>query len=171
MLNHLQTCCFAGYRPEKVEGWELSDGSAPDNIKDSLNEAILRAYNSGYLVFVSGMSRGFDMWAAQEVIKLKNKYPLKLFCAIPFDNQCDYWNDMDKKQYKDILLNADIVYSLSDKYTPDCFHVRNRFMVNSSSRLICWFNGTAGGTEFTIKCAKRKGLEIDNIFENQLRIY
>ena len=44
-------------------------------------------------------------------------------------------------------------------------------MVDGSSRLICWFDGTEGGTSFTLRCAKRKGLEIDNLYEQQMRIY
>ncbi len=171
MLNASQTCCFSGYRPEKVKGWELPNGIPPKEIESSIEEAIIRAYKSGYLFFISGMSRGFDLWAADKVIKLKELYPIKLFCAIPFDEQNLYWSDVVKKQYNDIILKSDYVYSMSRKYTPDCFYVRNKFMVDGSSRLICWFNGTQGGTSFTLRCAKRKGLEIDNLYEQQMRIY
>ena len=171
MLNPLQTCCFAGYRPEKVKGWDLPNGFPPDELANSIEEAIIRAYNSGYLFFISGMSRGFDLWAAQKVIELKENYPIKLFCALPFDGQTTYWPDDLKKQYQNIILNADFVYSISRQYKPDCFYIRNRFMVDGSSRLICFFDGTEGGTSFTLKCAKRKGLEIDNLYEQQMRIY
>lgn len=164
MFIRSKTCCFAGYISEKINNLEHS--SAPTEIIALIDEAIVNAYNKGYVIFISGMNKGFDMWAAQEVIKLRKKYPIKLFCVIAFDNQCQSLSDNLKKEYNNILLNSDYVYSMSTTYTSDCFYTRNRFIVSGSSKLICWYYDNKDGILFTFRCAKRRGLEIDNLFYN-----
>ena len=71
-------CAFTGHRPEKVVG---SEGK----IIVELRKEILKAIDDGYRVFLTGMSRGVDLWAADIVIELRryNK-DLKLMCVIPF---------------------------------------------------------------------------------------
>ena len=51
----------------------------------------------------------------------------------------------------------------SSNYFTGCFSVRNRFMVDSSSLLICYFDGQAGGTAQTVHYAQDSGLHIVNL--------
>ena len=52
-----QYCCaFTGHRPEKVVG---SEGK----MIVELRKEILKAIDDGYGVFLTGMSRGVDLWA------------------------------------------------------------------------------------------------------------
>lgn len=143
----------------------------PQMLKNPLQEAIIRAYEDGYRLFITGMSRGFDLWAAQTVLELRQSLPIRLLCAVPFDGQASHWESGWQKCHQYVLLAADFVHSLSDSYTPDCFYVRNRRMVESSSRVICWFDGVPGGTAFTLRCAKRSGLDIDNLADGQQNIF
>ena len=55
-----------------------------------LRKEILKAIDDGYGVFLTGMSRGVDLWAADIVIELRryNK-ELKLMCVIPFEGMED----------------------------------------------------------------------------------
>ena len=55
-----------------------------------LRKEILKAIDDGYRVFLTGMSRGVDHWAADIVIELRryNK-DLKLMCVIPFEDMED----------------------------------------------------------------------------------
>ena len=42
----------------------------------------------------------------------------------------------------------------SDKYEPNCFFIRNRYMVQESSRVIAVYDGReSGGTLFTMRYA------------------
>ena len=76
-------CAFTGHRPEKVAG---SEGK----IIVELRKEILKAIDDGYRVFLTGMSRGVDFWAADSVIELRryNK-DLKLMCVIPSEGMED----------------------------------------------------------------------------------
>ena len=49
----IRRCCFTGHRPEKLKRTE-------EEIKKSLEEALLKAINDGYTSFITGMARGVD---------------------------------------------------------------------------------------------------------------
>lgn len=170
-MDYRKTCCFSGYRPEKIPAWAANSPLTPPELRAGLEDAIARACRDGYRLFVTGMSRGFDLWAAGAVLRLRRQFPIQLLCAVPFDGQAAHWEPFWKAYYQKVLLRADFVHSLSGRYTPDCFYVRNRFMVDGSSRLICWYDGLPGGTAFTLRCAKRRGLEIDNLADRQLSLF
>lgn len=171
MYDRAMTCCFSGYRPEKFP-FAADNISIPlHTLQTALNQAVRAAAHDGYRLFVTGMSRGFDLWAAETVLQLREELPVKLLCAVPFDGQADRWAPAWKALHTKVLLQADLVHSLAQSYTPDCFYVRNRFMVEGSSRLICWHDGASGGTQFTLRCAKRRGIEIVNLADRQLRLF
>ena len=60
----LEGCCFTGHRPEKL-------GMSETDVKKLLKAEIKKAIDFGYCVFVSGMSRGVDLWAAELVLEEK----------------------------------------------------------------------------------------------------
>lgn len=166
-MERSPACCFSGYRPEK---FNLSPAGL-DALAHDLEAAVREAAADGYRIFVSGMSRGFDLWAAETVLKLRKELSIQLLCAVPFDGQSAGWEPAWQALYRRVLLEADFVQSLSREYTPDCYFVRNRFMVQGCSRLICWYDGRPGGTKFTVRCAKRSGLELVNLADRQLCLY
>ena len=112
-------CAFTGHRPEKVIG---SEGK----IIVELRKEILKAIDEGYRVFLTGMSRGVDLWAADIVIELRryNK-DLKLMCVIPFEGMEDRWPVDWKKHYNLVRKQADWVQILSDRYSPDVYQKRS----------------------------------------------
>ncbi len=82
--SRAQTVAFTGHRL-------ISSADRP-RVKDRLMEAILRAYEDGYRVFISGMACGFDLMAAECVVELKSERPdITLMAAIPYRGQCERW--------------------------------------------------------------------------------
>ena len=69
----------------------------------------------GYHTFLSGMADGFDIIAAEEVLRLKKEYPyIRLKCVIPFKGQADRYPEAYKQRYNNILAQADEVVTLSE---------------------------------------------------------
>ena len=160
-----QRCCFTGHRPEKLEG-------DPAFVKSLLKAAIEYAIKQGLTTFISGMARGVDMWAAQIVLeKREENKDIKLICASPFEGFEKRWSKEDIDTYRDIISKADYVKYVSLKYSPSCFQVRNCYMVDRSVMVIAAYNGEAGGTYNTVKYAKRKGVEVVNIFDEDFETY
>lgn len=171
MYHRSEACCFSGYRPEKFSFDIMHASAGLEMLRQELEQAVRAAAHDGYRLFVTGMSRGFDLWAAEAVLALRQELAVGLLCALPFDGQPNRWEPAWKALHTQVLLQADLVHSLAHDYTPDCFYVRNRFMVEGCSRLICWHDGASGGTKFTLQCARRHGLEIVNLAERQLCLF
>lgn len=171
MFDKSTTCCFSGHRPEKIANGKAESSAEMTALKDTLRIAILKAVHSGYSSFICGMSRGFDLWAAEEILSLRNAHAIKLICAIPFEGQDKQWHDSWRQRYHHVLTHADYVFCLAKSYSPDCFHIRNRFMADHSSSLICYFDGTPGGTEYTVNYSRKSGLDIINLADSQLSLF
>ena len=151
-----QTCrvCFTGHRPEKLIRSE-------DAIKADLESVIRQAVEDGLHIFITGMARGVDIWAAQIVLKLRNEGSnVKLICACPYKGFESHWSQDWQRQYKEILAAADFVEYISEGYSRACFQIRNEWMVNHAARVIAVFNGEKGGTKNTIDYAVRTGIPV-----------
>ena len=155
--KRLKRCCFTGHRPEKLNMSE-------EEVKQRLEKAIDDAIDSGYTTFISGMARGVDMWAA-EIVFAKKAFnnDIKLIAASPFPGFEKSWDLAEKQRYNNILQKADYVKFVSDRYTKICFHIRNKFMVDHSKRVIAFFSGEKGGTKNTVEYAKKQDVEVINI--------
>ena len=156
-------CAFTGHRPEKVEGYE-------GRIIVELRKEILQAIDSGYTTFLTGMSRGVDLWAADIIIHLREQNPkLKLIGVIPFEGFERKWPVDWKKHYKLVLKELDWLHVVSKEYSPEVYQKRNQFMVDHSALVLAVFNGESGGTLNTINYAQEKGVPVryTEVWENE----
>ena len=118
----------------------------------------------GLNVFISGMARGVDIWAAQIVLKLRNEgTDVKLICACPYKGFERGWSREWQHQYKEIVESADWVEYVCVNYSRKCFQIRNEWMVNHSARVIAVFCGEKGGTKNTIDYATKVGVPVIRI--------
>lgn len=161
-----RTCCFSGHRPEKMPFAANANSYAFQQFHNALTRTVYDAIHSGYNHFITGMSRGMDLWAAQEVIAYREAYPeLVLEAAVPFLGQESLWSEQDQALYNAVREACDSVVILSPEHRPNVMHQRNRYMVDRSSLLIAAYDGTAGGTRYTVEYARSRGLQIINLFE------
>ena len=151
-------CCFTGHRPDKLSVSEQA-------VVCALEHEIRIAIQDGFNVFLSGMAMGTDIWAAEIIIKLRDKegLPLKLIAASPFEGFEKRWPIAWQKRYRAVMAEADLIRFISPYYHRDCFQIRNEFMCNHSSRVIAVFNGEKGGTKNTIDYANRHGIPVKNV--------
>lgn len=78
-----KTCCFTGHREIP------SEDLAP--LKKRLRKEIVSLIHNGVLYFGTGGARGFDMLAAQTILKLKKRYPqIKLLWFFPVRNTLSF---------------------------------------------------------------------------------
>lgn len=152
--NISRTCCFTGHRPEKLQLTEHAT-------QDALKQEILRAAGDGFFTFISGMARGTDIIAAEEVLKMRDEgMPLRLVCASPFFGFERGWSGRWKKRYSDVLARAEEVFFICPGYIHGCYQKRNIWMVDRSGLVIAVYAGEQGGTENTISYAQKKGVEV-----------
>ena len=159
-----RTCCFSGYRPEKLPWGANEDDERCKTLKAALKNTAERVYRSGIRYFVCGMARGSDTYFCEAVLELRAEHPdIAVEAAIPCEQQPARWSLKDRDRYFALLRRCDSETCISRKYTRDCMTRRNRFMVDRSSVLIAVYDGKSGGTMNTLKYAERRGLEIIEI--------
>lgn len=144
------TCCFTGNRPEKLARDERL-------CKQLLMGAILDSYVTGYRVYISGMARGVDLWAAMAVLTMRCFYPdIRLVAACPFPSRSKHV--MSEQMM--ILSEADDTRELSQAYWQGAYEMRNRWMVDHASRVIALMDQPKGGSGNTVRYAREMGANI-----------
>ena len=141
-----------------------------DDLKLRLYEEIDKAVNDGFDTFIFGACYGFDLMCAeivllrQMVIRESEEKHIHLIAAVPFEGQASKWDKHDQALYFKTLSKCDEVITLSAKFDMSCFHKRNRYMVDSSNRLICYYDGGRSGTGYTVNYAQKKQCETINLY-------
>lgn len=150
----LHRCCFTGHRPEKLN-------TSEKEVKAALRKQIDQAVHDGFTVFITGMARGVDLWAAEIVLDLrKRNKEIRLICVIPHDGFEARWSPSWQELYRYVLAEADLTRVISKGYHTGVYQVRNEWMVNHSTRVIAVFNGQPSGTKNTIDYAYRQGVPV-----------
>ena len=162
-------------------------------VRAGVRAAVREFYTHGFRYFLSGMAEGFDLWAADEVLNLRNGLEdgidskgdiigventigsgdvaggageptdIKLIAVVPFEGQAGNYPAAAARLYRKVLEGADSKEILSEHYFPECFHRRNDWLVEHASAVICYFDGQSGGTQYTVSRARRAGLPVYNI--------
>ena len=98
-------CAFTGHRPQHLPfGFNEADNRC-NKLKQVL-KYIIENKNVSY--FISGMAIGADIYSAEIVLDLKEKYSnITLECVIPCETQSYKWPKNLKNQYITILEKCD----------------------------------------------------------------
>lgn len=161
MKGRQDTCCFTGHRPAKLPwGYNESDPRCV-KLKQRMADAIEIAYQEGYRHFLCGMALGCDIYFCETVLALREKYPdITVEAAIPCPSQADAWPAAQRRRYEALVAACDLETMVSNKYTSSCMTRRDRYMVDRASLLIAAFDGSPGGTRYTVQYAMERGLGI-----------
>lgn len=149
-------CAFSGHR-------EIPDSLLPrlNTLLEQKAEALAEA---GCRRFYCGGARGFDMLAADAVLRVRSRRPeIRLILVLPCPEQSDRWPESLRAAYARQKQQADEVVTLSPHYTRFCMMQRNRYMVDRSGLLIAYLTGTEGGTAATVAYALKKGIPVCNL--------
>jgi len=156
---------FSGYRLEK-HSFSYEDKISTDYIKlcIAIEAAIKNALYLGYRTFLCGMSRGLDLLGAQAVMRIRQEQNnIQLISVLPYKNHSfsDEWG----KIHSQVRKSADweVITSPYDDYTNDCFHLRNCFLIENSTHIICFWDGQNGVTAETLRLAQKNGHSIYNL--------
>ncbi len=105
--------------------------------------------------------------AALAVLAIRdNEFPdIKLDLFLPCKDQTKGWKLWEKAEYSYILKRASSHVYVSEKYHTGCMHKRNRAMVDGSDFCIAFYDGSPGGTAYTVNYAAQMGLQIINIYD------
>ena len=156
-----RTCCFTGHRPEKLP-WGLDERDPRcAALKRSLLREIEGLYRQGFRHFISGMAMGCDLYFAEAALTLREKYPdISVEGAVPCPTQADRWRPQDRRRWRDILDRCDLETVVQQNYDRYCMLRRDRYMVDRSAAVLAVFDGTPGGTQYTLNYAMDQKLTV-----------
>ncbi len=149
----MKSCCVTGHRDIAVDKISL--------VERKLRKEIITAISDGYTDFFSGFAPGVDILFGKLVVELQKKHPkITLNAALPYPT----WMKYRRMEEQKLLTHCVSIGVHSPKYNPNCFLVRNHFMINSCERLIAVYDGrTKGGTVNTMRYAAALKRDIRNI--------
>lgn len=88
---------------------------------------------------------------------------LRLVAVIPFRGQESRFPAADRECFRRVLAAADHSVTLSPSYHAGCYAVRNNYLVEHAALLVAWYDGSPGGTHYTVRRALGRGLEFINL--------
>ena len=158
------TASFTGHRLERFPKYTSAEYEAfIALLRASINNAIV----DGYIHYITGMGRGFDIIAGEEVCFIRNTNPrITLELAIPFKGHLDRLKlkDSDKTRYEKLMDEADKVTFCNESYSKNAYHQRNQYMVDNSLLQIAYWDGGPGGTAHAVSYARQQKIKIVNIY-------
>ena len=161
MRARQESCCFTGHRPTKLP-WRYDESdSRCAALKRRMMDAVELAYEQGYRHFICGMAMGCDLYFCECVLALRQRCPeVTIEAAIPCPTQADAWPEAQRARYRALVEACDFETMVSARYTSSCMQRRDRYMVDHASLLIAAFDGSAGGTRYTMEYAMRRGISV-----------
>ena len=150
------TACFTGHRQIPADEEE--------KIRARLDAAIADLIGHGIECFAAGGALGFDTMAALAILRAKDTHPhIRLILVLPFPEHGRRWSERNRKDYEEIKSQADEVEYAAEHYTRFCMFVRNRRLVERACVCVAYQTKDTGGTAYTVKYARSKGLWIINL--------
>ena len=161
MMN--KALSFTGHRPESLPFGENELSAESIRVKTMILDEIMSSAANGCDTFLNGGARGGDIIFAEQVLLVKaTEYPnIRLITVVPHEGQANSWSEAWRERYFRIHELSTEVITLAPRYSRDCYHVRNRYLVDNADKLLALYSGGAtGGTAYTVKYARQKNREI-----------
>lgn len=162
----MTSCTFTGHRPAGFAFGDNERSPGCRRFKEVLAQQIERVCGMGVTVFNTGCALGTDMWAAEEVVKLRAAHPelgLELHSFIPFEGQDSKWSFTDRRRYRRLRAASDRESVISASYSNQAYFERNRRMVDAADIVIAVFDcgeRRRSGTLQTVNYAKSRAKPI-----------
>ena len=157
-----QTCCLTGH--QDVAPWE------EPKILTKLRYKVDALVWHDYRYFGVGGARGFDRLAAEYLLNLRDrdKPRIRIISVLPYPGYMEGWDEEDIARQERILRRCNkVVYVSQEK--EGAFLARDRKLVDESSFCICYCHRMTGGTAYTVRYARQKGVPVFNTSSWDLR--
>ena len=131
---------------------------------DDLHFGSVHTVSYTHLDVYKRQAQGCDLYFCEAVLALRERYQeVTVEAAIPCPTQADAWPEAERDRYRELVARCDMETMVSDTYSSTCMQRRDRYMVDHAMLLIAAFDGTAGGTRYTVEYALRRGIEIVDV--------
>ena len=88
---------------------------------------------------------------------------MRLVAVIPFRGQEERFSAEDRARFRAVEAASDEVVILSETFHRGCYAIRNRFLADNASLVVAWYDSSSGGTQYTLRRAFARSLEVWNL--------
>ena len=169
-LSHC--ACFTGHRPMADMRFCPGDRLYKP-LKEALEQEVLRlTWMEGVRVFYIGMAMGFDIFAGEILLHMKNTGSIpedvRIIAILPFTQQTARWHSADWVQrFLHLLRACTDKGAFSVHHKDNSYKVRNRYMVEHSQYVIAFYNGRRrSGTGMTVHYAQTLQRQVYNLYHD-----
>jgi len=154
-VMEIKTYSCTGHRPHKLNQEYDYDGPCTKYVYKEILRILAEDSPD---VCISGMAIGADTLFALAALELE----IPLIAALPFIGQENRWPEKSKKIYREILNNPLTTKKVVSEggYSAHKMHLRDMYMVDEADKVLAVFNGTKGGTYYTVKYAIKNDVDI-----------
>lgn len=177
MCSFYHTCAFTGHRPEKLPFGRDESDSRCLALKKEIQNQVLRLIDNGVHTFITGCAQGVDTWAGEIVFEIMGapqyKANVNLYGFVPYEDQSSKWPEDEAQRWLELHQKCTKVHFIQRKYTPGCFYLRNRRMVEQSQWLLAVadrYSHLICGTRYTIEYARTLKRNIIYIHPETLQV-
>ena len=155
------TCCFTGHRPEKLPWGDQEDHPHCVALKENMAAQLEEMYQKGYRHFLCGMARGADFYFAEAVLALRQAHPdVTLEAALPCAGQAKKGSSDDRSRWTQLGRQGNTHTPPQAPHDPPWMLRRGRHQGDQPPPILAVFNGTRGGTQYTLNYAMDHRLDI-----------
>lgn len=145
-----------GHRPEKIK---ISETELYNLLSHNISEAKPEAV-------IVGMAAGVDLIAGKVALDLN----IDVVAAVPWMGHSPRIKDEELYQkIKDLAANVIYISDSIEYPGAYIYQMRNKFMVDNSTHLLAYYDGTGGGTGNCIKYARGR-IPIRNIYGKTISV-
>ena len=113
------------------------------------------------------MAVGFDLAAAEVALNLRNEFAdIEVVAVVPFEGMQSRFSASQRRLFDEVLSEANKVITIASSYSASVYAQRNNYLVDNSSACIAYFDGSKGGTAYTVRRAVINLSYIVNIYNN-----
>ena len=153
--------CFTGHRVL---------ASDQDFLRLRLELAIADLAEQGFGWFLSGMALGFDLLAAETVLRLSRRLEIGLVAVLPCPatGYTSAWPQEQRRRLVAVCEEAGELVLVSPGYHERCMQDRNQYLVDHSAYVLACLERDSGGTAQTVHFARQQGLQVRNLADSHL---
>jgi len=131
------SCSFFGFLPDRDRFCNNEEDSDYIELKLALLQEIKILYQNGVTRFLTGCKPGIDIWAAEIVVSLMERYSnIELICIISSEERELHRSHRLCERYSTILNNSTSTILLNTQFTEDFYETQTRYLIAHADILL-----------------------------------
>ena len=157
-MGNTYACAITGHRPSRFKFKCAEDYSLCKKIKKAMREIFQKLHDEESVRrFYVGGALGVDMWAAEEILRLKEQPgygDIELIVALPFVGHDSKWDERSKRRMTFILRQCSQKEVIGDEDCRESYIKRNCYMVDQADYLVAVYDDERNLRSGTMQCVR-----------------